>query len=198
MLNCVNSLEPQSMNSGIEHAALMISEEKTIHDSRKNEIPTTYCELPTFYLYPSFVYLRAKSTTNLRMLWIDPQEHDLYVPFLVSSTTTTSFTKVLLCVCLIFLVPINTMLITINIYWCIFTISFNCFIGHWVEEEDNWLGKVEEVQTSISTFSPISLQIGDEILSGSLPYFLCILRTVMWIFQFMLDVKYLVLIGFIF
>lgn len=36
MLNCVNSLEPQSMNSGIEHAALMISEEKTQHDSRKN------------------------------------------------------------------------------------------------------------------------------------------------------------------
>lgn len=35
MLNCVNSLEPQSMNSGIEHAALMISEEKTQHDSRK-------------------------------------------------------------------------------------------------------------------------------------------------------------------
>uniref|UniRef100_A0A1B0CCC6 Putative glucose transporter type 1 isoform x11 n=1 Tax=Lutzomyia longipalpis TaxID=7200 RepID=A0A1B0CCC6_LUTLO len=33
MLNCVNSLEPQSMNSGIEHAALMISEEKTQHDS---------------------------------------------------------------------------------------------------------------------------------------------------------------------
>jgi hypothetical protein len=35
MLNCVNSLEPQSMNSGIERAALMISEEKTQHDSRK-------------------------------------------------------------------------------------------------------------------------------------------------------------------
>lgn len=35
MLNCVNSLEPASMNSGIEHAALMISEEKTQHDSRK-------------------------------------------------------------------------------------------------------------------------------------------------------------------
>ncbi|XP_041770728.1 glucose transporter type 1 isoform X13 [Anopheles merus] len=33
MLNCVNNLEPQSMNSGIEHAALMISEEKTQHDS---------------------------------------------------------------------------------------------------------------------------------------------------------------------
>ncbi|XP_055910923.1 glucose transporter type 1 [Eupeodes corollae] len=33
MLNCVNSLEPQSMNSGIEHAALMVSEEKTQHDS---------------------------------------------------------------------------------------------------------------------------------------------------------------------
>ncbi|KAI8039264.1 hypothetical protein M5D96_007987 [Drosophila gunungcola] len=36
MLNCTNSLEPQSMNSGIEHAALMVSEEKTQHDSRKN------------------------------------------------------------------------------------------------------------------------------------------------------------------
>ncbi|XP_055620796.1 glucose transporter type 1 isoform X4 [Toxorhynchites rutilus septentrionalis] len=33
MLNCVNNLEPQSMNSGIERAALMISEEKTQHDS---------------------------------------------------------------------------------------------------------------------------------------------------------------------
>ncbi|XP_033149444.1 glucose transporter type 1 isoform X1 [Drosophila busckii] len=33
MLNCTNSLEPQSMNSGIEHAALMVSEEKTQHDS---------------------------------------------------------------------------------------------------------------------------------------------------------------------
>ncbi|XP_037908762.1 glucose transporter type 1 isoform X6 [Hermetia illucens] len=37
MLNCVNSLEPQSMNSGIEHAALMISEEKTQHDSPASE-----------------------------------------------------------------------------------------------------------------------------------------------------------------
>lgn len=37
MLNCVNSLEPQSMNSGIEHAKLMISEEKTQHDSRKSQ-----------------------------------------------------------------------------------------------------------------------------------------------------------------
>lgn len=47
MLNCVNSLEPQSMNSGIEHAALMISEEKTQHDSRKN-IPI----LPFYLIYP--------------------------------------------------------------------------------------------------------------------------------------------------
>ncbi|XP_058119657.1 glucose transporter type 1 isoform X3 [Anopheles ziemanni] len=37
MLNCVNNLEPQSMNSGIEHAALMISEEKTQHDSPASE-----------------------------------------------------------------------------------------------------------------------------------------------------------------
>ncbi|XP_055373540.1 glucose transporter type 1 isoform X9 [Condylostylus longicornis] len=37
MLNCVNSLEPQSMNSGIEHAALMVSEEKTQHDSPASE-----------------------------------------------------------------------------------------------------------------------------------------------------------------
>lgn len=37
MLNCVNNLnlEPQSMNSGIERAALMISEEKHQQDSRK-------------------------------------------------------------------------------------------------------------------------------------------------------------------
>uniref|UniRef100_A0A1A9ZUG5 Major facilitator superfamily (MFS) profile domain-containing protein n=1 Tax=Glossina pallidipes TaxID=7398 RepID=A0A1A9ZUG5_GLOPL len=34
MLNYTNSLEPQSMNSGIERAALMVSEEK--NDSRKN------------------------------------------------------------------------------------------------------------------------------------------------------------------
>lgn len=41
MLNCVNNLEPQSMNSGIERAALMISEEKTQHDSRKrNHFPS--------------------------------------------------------------------------------------------------------------------------------------------------------------
>ncbi|XP_055324204.1 glucose transporter type 1-like isoform X2 [Sitodiplosis mosellana] len=39
MLNCVNSLEPQSMNSGIEHAALMISEEKTQHDSPGVSVP---------------------------------------------------------------------------------------------------------------------------------------------------------------
>ncbi|XP_065080721.1 glucose transporter type 1 isoform X6 [Ochlerotatus camptorhynchus] len=37
MLNCVNNLEPQSMNSGIERAALMISEEKTQHDSPASE-----------------------------------------------------------------------------------------------------------------------------------------------------------------
>ncbi|CAD7002510.1 unnamed protein product [Ceratitis capitata] len=37
MLNCTNSLEPQSMNSGIEHAALMVSEEKTQHDSPASE-----------------------------------------------------------------------------------------------------------------------------------------------------------------
>lgn len=37
MLNCVNNLnlEPQSMNSGIERAALMVSEEKHHQDSRK-------------------------------------------------------------------------------------------------------------------------------------------------------------------
>ena len=37
MLNCVNNLnlEPQSMNSGIERAALMVSEEKHQQDSRK-------------------------------------------------------------------------------------------------------------------------------------------------------------------
>lgn len=42
MLNCVNNLnlEPQSMNSGIERAALMVSEEK--QDSRKNFI-TSHC-----------------------------------------------------------------------------------------------------------------------------------------------------------
>ncbi|XP_054732360.1 glucose transporter type 1 [Anastrepha obliqua] len=39
MLNCTNSLEPQSMNSGIEHAALMVSEEKTQHDSRMGPYP---------------------------------------------------------------------------------------------------------------------------------------------------------------
>lgn len=37
MLNCVNNLEPQSMNSGIERAALMISEEKNQQDSRKTK-----------------------------------------------------------------------------------------------------------------------------------------------------------------
>lgn len=45
MLNCVNSLEPQSMNSGIEHAALMISEEKTQHDSRK-QLQVFFCFKP--------------------------------------------------------------------------------------------------------------------------------------------------------
>jgi hypothetical protein len=41
MLNCVNNLnlEPQSMNSGIERAALMISEEKHQQDSRKKISP---------------------------------------------------------------------------------------------------------------------------------------------------------------
>lgn len=50
MLNCVNNLEPQSMNSGIERAALMISEEKTQHDSRKTSFAlstTTKCKQTT-------------------------------------------------------------------------------------------------------------------------------------------------------
>ncbi|CAO1339830.1 unnamed protein product [Diamesa serratosioi] len=38
MLNCVNNLEPQSMNSGIERAALMISEEKNQQDSQTREL----------------------------------------------------------------------------------------------------------------------------------------------------------------
>lgn len=57
MLNCVNNLnlEPQSMNSGIERAALMVSEEK--QDSRKNFISslsllhTIFCHHPFSFGY---------------------------------------------------------------------------------------------------------------------------------------------------
>jgi hypothetical protein len=53
MLNCVNNLnlEPQSMNSGIERAALMISEEKHQQDSRKNKKKTPKIH---FYQFQSF------------------------------------------------------------------------------------------------------------------------------------------------
>lgn len=63
MLNCVNSLEPQSMNSGIEHAALMISEEKTQHDSRKTNFSTTF-KITKFNSYlPTLQYFIYKNKT---------------------------------------------------------------------------------------------------------------------------------------
>lgn len=70
MLNCVNSLEPQSMNSGIEHAALMISEEKTQHDSRKLQFNLT--SVPFFclilYIYIWFVFCVLMKISYLSVL----------------------------------------------------------------------------------------------------------------------------------
>lgn len=52
MLNCVNNLnlEPQSMNSGIERAALMISEEKHQQDSRKKTTSSIHCRFRLFVI----------------------------------------------------------------------------------------------------------------------------------------------------
>ena len=57
MLNCVNNLnlEPQSMNSGIERAALMVSEEK--QESRKNFISSKSLCNPFFSLSSIFWFL---------------------------------------------------------------------------------------------------------------------------------------------
>lgn len=50
------------MNSGIEHAALMISEEKTQHDSRKNNLKTTFFNIQIHIkcfavVYQSFIVI---------------------------------------------------------------------------------------------------------------------------------------------
>lgn len=57
------SLEPQSMNSGIERAALMISEEKHQQDSRKNKKihPQKFINQFQSFLFVFKIYLYWKN-----------------------------------------------------------------------------------------------------------------------------------------